>query len=334
MTMSPRDLMRQRMLGARFGYGGQNLEIGLSRLPVFREPSVSTRTAERLEPGSIYPLLETRDIGSDRWHKIQLARGPAWVVGRSDGATYAFPTSEAPRQMPKGTKSVNGWPVLPKADASTRVARKIEGVDTPLYAAPAAADALAEMVQWWHENVGRVQILHSYNHRALTGKPHLWSNHASGTAIDINGCWRKSDGSLPKGCLHPYGEETIAEPTKSAIQAKARELGLKWGGDYKGVPLDEMHFEIAMDPASFQAFWAKRRGGGLHRERIFTRARDTVTSMMPGSHIPTRDARTISAIVPNLGTMAGAMVAVGAAIWLLARRPRPVTRPSSRPDWR
>jgi hypothetical protein len=74
------------------------------------------------------------------------------------------------------------------------------------------------------------------------------SNHASGTAIDINATqWAL--GSDP----HVY--LTDAEIAK--IRAKLLEYRgcIRWGGDYVG-RLDPMHFEIDKDQATCDRVWA------------------------------------------------------------------------------
>ncbi|MFB9240059.1 M15 family metallopeptidase, partial [Plantactinospora siamensis] len=78
-----------------------------------------------------------------------------------------------------------------------------------------------------------------YNYRPIAGSTVL-SNHASGTAIDLN--WNE----------HPQG----ASGTFTAAQVAAirRILGLcgnvvRWGGDYNST-VDEMHFEINVPPGS------------------------------------------------------------------------------------
>ena len=320
MRPSPAAVARQR-LQASLGAEGENLEIGRSRLPVFREPKVSTRTDVRLNPGTGVPLLETRAVGQDVWHRVSLPpAGSGWVVGSSGGITYAYATSASPRQAPGVERSVNGWPVIQNNERSKLEVVRIPGVKTPLYAAPGAAKPLAAMVQWWHNNVAPVRLLGSHNARPLTGSQTAWSNHASGTAVDINGCYRQGDGSLPRGCSHPYREATVPDRLKPAIRAKARELGLRWGGDYKKAPLDEMHFEVAMDPAEFRSFWSRRGMPSLAPESMLTRARDTALSLPPGSEPLTREARVIKDVAGNMGVIVGAGVVAGVALWAIFGR--------------
>lgn len=72
-----------------------------------------------------------------------------------------------------------------------------------------------------------------YNPRSIVDSNTL-SNHASGTAVDLN--WNK----------HVMGKSgTFTSKQRAEIHAILRELDgvIRWGGDYKGRK-DEMHFEI------------------------------------------------------------------------------------------
>jgi hypothetical protein len=79
-----------------------------------------------------------------------------------------------------------------------------------------------------------------YNPRLVRGSKTIISNHASGTAEDLN--WQ----------LHERGKRG----TFSAAKVKAIrkilafcEGAVRWGGDYKSAPVDEMHFEIVGSPS-------------------------------------------------------------------------------------
>jgi hypothetical protein len=300
--------------GSPPGFGAaENLEIGSSTLPTFREPKVSTRTNIKVLPGMVLPLLETRQVGADLWYRVDLPNGPAWVVGKSSGTTYAFATSAPLRTVATHETTPNGWPAYKSHAKGIIVPTSVLGVKPTLWAAKGATPALAAMVRWWDQNVGPVKLLGSHNYRPIKGTSSL-SNHSSGTAVDINGCWRGVDGSLPGGCAHPYKEATVPERLKPAIRAKAKELGLRWGGDYKSAPLDEMHFEVAMDPASFAAFWANKGAPEMAPVTSFERATDSARSLLPGGEPPTRQAREwtagAGAVLPVVG-----VVGVGLLAW-------------------
>jgi hypothetical protein len=95
------------------------------------------------------------------------------------------------------------------------------------------APRLLKIAEWFHRNVEplKKEQCSGYNFRKINGS-NDFSNHASGTAIDLN------------SLKHPLGEPgTVPRNKRAAISAKARELGLLWGGDFDG-RVDEMHFEV------------------------------------------------------------------------------------------
>jgi hypothetical protein len=92
-----------------------------------------------------------------------------------------------------------------------------------------------------------------YNYRANRNANNL-SCHASGTAIDCN------------ATRHPNGKRgTFTASQVTEIRKILAELEgvVFWGGDFTGTP-DEMHFEIAKDPAAVKRVADKlRRGAAL-----------------------------------------------------------------------
>lgn len=74
---------------------------------------------------------------------------------------------------------------------------------------------------------------HGFSRRAISGT-NEWSNHASGTAIDLN------------ATKHPYGSRgTFSNIKISAIRDLLENYdgAIRWGGDYHST-VDEMHFEV------------------------------------------------------------------------------------------
>jgi hypothetical protein len=142
------------------------------------------------------------------------------------------------------SKSQNGWPA-----ASDRSVINIQTFTVPVRNGTVkiplrgeAAPRLIEMIKWWDANIEPVYTSGAnagtwgYAYRTIRGYTTTLSNHASGTAIDIN------------APLHPLGaRNTIAADKVAPLRAKARELGLRWGGDYTG-RADEMHFEVIVPP--------------------------------------------------------------------------------------
>ena len=75
-----------------------------------------------------------------------------------------------------------------------------------------------------------------YCYREVRQVPGKLSNHASGSAIDLN------------ATRHPLGKAgTFPAEKVPMIQALAKKYGLVWGGDYRNRK-DEMHFEVGIDP--------------------------------------------------------------------------------------
>lgn len=79
-----------------------------------------------------------------------------------------------------------------------------------------------------------------YAERPIRGSTTTLSNHASGTALDLN------------ATRHPLGKRgTFTAAQTAKIRAELKRYGgcIRWGGDYSGRP-DEMHFEIVRDVAT------------------------------------------------------------------------------------
>jgi hypothetical protein len=128
--------------------------------------------------------------------------------------------------------SQNGWPAGTQAQANVAVF-VVPGTAVRLPVNREAAPALLEFARWWHTNVEPLTPGHCWGwaNRPIRGST-ATSNHASGTAIDLN---------APK---HPLGAVgTVPASKRAAIAAKASSLGLRWGGTYSGRK-DEMHAEV------------------------------------------------------------------------------------------
>jgi len=75
-----------------------------------------------------------------------------------------------------------------------------------------------------------------FNYRPVRGKTTGLSNHASGTAVDLN------------ATKHPLGKRnTFTDEQAIKVRALAAKYGCRWGGDYRN-RADEMHFEINLSP--------------------------------------------------------------------------------------
>lgn len=136
--------------------------------------------------------------------------------------------------------SQNGWPA-PPARLRTWIipgtGRHLTLVDGP------AGFLLAHLALWYSERIAPIGrgIWDEWGnaYRAVRGAVSGLSNHASGTAIDLN------------ATQHPLGVRgTLGAAWRYAL-IRARLLiyrgAIAWGGDYR-YRADEMHYEIAAGP--------------------------------------------------------------------------------------
>mgnify|MGYP003575743735 CR=1 FL=1 len=114
-------------------------------------------------------------------------------------------------------------------------------------------ELLAHMVRWFDANIRDIDpgIMDdwSYAERPVRGSTTDLSNHASGTAADVDAT-RWPLGVQPEAYLTP------AEIARIRQQLKVYEGCIRWGGDYTGRK-DPMHFEINRDQATCDRVWAK-----------------------------------------------------------------------------
>jgi len=160
--------------------------------------------------------------------------------------------------LPGGGTSYNGWPVGTPASAigvqnfvvpGTNVTLPIKSGDvaTVLTYVAQRFNAEVETLEGWQ--------CWGYDYRANVNNPSVWSNHASGTAIDLN------------AVKHPNGAR--ATFTAAQIAAVRRILAVcgpvvYWGQDYTGT-VDGMHFEIDVPPSdpTLVLLAARIRAGGV-----------------------------------------------------------------------
>lgn len=134
--------------------------------------------------------------------------------------------------------SLNGWPVPPKK----LVTKPVPGADRRLTLAADAAPLLLAVAADYHKTVKPIDQgtwdEGGYNNRDANGAPGKKSNHASGTAIDLNWSEEGAQGSA-------WGAKFFAQAKhRLAIQAMKNRYGkwVKWGGDWPAN--DYMHWEI------------------------------------------------------------------------------------------
>lgn len=151
-------------------------------------------------------------------------------------------------------KSQNGWSAGTPAQIGGLDTSAVPGTNVKLPQGVRKGDVatvLHYVAQQFHLHV---EPLHAgwcwgYDYKQIEGGTSL-SNHASGTAIDLN------------AETHPMGKRgTFSTAKKTAIHAILAHCDgvVRWGGDYTGRP-DEMHFEIVKSATDVARLAAKLRG--------------------------------------------------------------------------
>lgn len=136
--------------------------------------------------------------------------------------------------------SQNGWPVYTSSAASGLRTWVIPGTDRRITLRDGSAGfLLVHLILWFHERIekisGGVWDEWGYAYRPVRGRTAGFSNHASGTAVDVN------------ATKHPLGARGTFkrwQVVKIRARLKLVYLGrIRWGGDYVN-RADEMHWEI------------------------------------------------------------------------------------------
>jgi hypothetical protein len=127
--------------------------------------------------------------------------------------------------------SQNGWPINPPLQTRT-----IPGTNVRVSVARGpAGDVLIHVLTRFHYGVEPLDAATTggYNPRTI-GSTNVWSNHASGTAVDAN--W----GAHPQGSAGTFTPAQVTEIRRILGDAQV----VRWGGDFRHAAIDEMHFEI------------------------------------------------------------------------------------------
>jgi hypothetical protein len=175
-----------------------------------------------------------------------------------DDPHFAGRTGAARTLAVEAASSYNGWPVGTPASTIGVANHTVENTSIVL---PVKSGDVATVLMYVAGRFNReVQALRSgqcwgYGYRKNVNNPSVWSNHASGTAVDLN------------AVLHPNGaKNTFTSSQVSSIRAILAHCGevIYWGGDYRGTT-DEMHFEIDVEPgsAALTELVRKIRSGGV-----------------------------------------------------------------------
>lgn len=185
--------------------------------------------------------------------------------------------------------SQNGWSANDKSVIETYTVGK--GIKVALRKGDAGF-LLKHYADWFDANIRDIDNNYKngelddwgYAERPIRGATQL-SNHASGTAIDLNATqWAL--GSEPSVYL------TAAEIAKVRQQLKLYEGVLRWGGDYTGRK-DPMHVEINANATAVARVAEKIRNsatpitsqnGGLH-EMILIRNTKGAVALLGGSFV-------------------------------------------------
>jgi hypothetical protein len=141
--------------------------------------------------------------------------------------------------------SENGWKVIESQSSKELVVIRIPNTGIPgipLRVQKDCAPLLAYVASRVHEEVcdlrknnkpGKFQDDAGYTYRKI-GTGTKWSNHASGTAIDLN--WQR----------WPMFKKRMSKKELLASTKIAEELSevIRWGGNYRATNIDQMHWEI------------------------------------------------------------------------------------------
>ena len=143
-------------------------------------------------------------------------------------------------------KSQNGWPASADRNAIHVKNYIIPGAKRHLSCAKAVAPILVGFAAWFHKYIepidkGEIYDDFGYATPKLIPGSNVYSNHASGTAVDLN------------SSIHIWHKKGTFKPVKVVkLHLLLRKYGLRWGGDYK-YSTDEMHFEIVENAAQVKA---------------------------------------------------------------------------------
>jgi hypothetical protein len=138
-------------------------------------------------------------------------------------------------------QSQNGWPVLQDGDPNlyTWRIRTKSGLVTLRLRNGSAGFILAHLAMWFSDTIeplfGKLLDDWGWAYRPVRGQTEGFSNHASGTAEDLNATQH------PRGVDRTFSD---AEITKIHKRLKFYRNVVRWGQDYQHSPKDGMHFEI------------------------------------------------------------------------------------------
>lgn len=173
-------------------------------------------------------------------------------------------------------RSANGWTAN---DRSCIASYSLPGGEVALRKGPPSV-VLLWCANRFHETVEPLRWpgVWGYAERMIRGSSTTLSNHASGTAIDLN---------APQ---HPLGRRgTFSALEVAAIRAIVDycEGVVRWGGDYRSRP-DEMHLELVGSASE-----VARIAGKIHGRRAARTTSLAVSASVPPLPVPREDAMLI-----------------------------------------
>lgn len=155
--------------------------------------------------------------------------------------------------------SQNGWSVIENYGPPALTGNiDIPGADGARLLGGLRSGPVATVLLWvatqFHQRVDRLQDVAdewAYNYRPIRGQASGFSNHASGTAIDLN------------ASKFPMGSRKMTAAQIAQCRAITAEAGVvRWGGEWSGSGVDQMHFEIVGSAAAVEAA-ARRLSGSV-----------------------------------------------------------------------
>ena len=142
--------------------------------------------------------------------------------------------------------SYNGYPASKDPAAIGIKPYVVQGTNLKLRCAESVGPLLAGFAAEFHELIEPLD--HGalddwgYCYRMVRGDAAKLSNHASGTAIDLN------------ATKHPLSKiGTFSAEKVPMIQALTKKYGLTWGGSENWKRKDEMHWEVSISAAKAAA---------------------------------------------------------------------------------
>lgn len=179
-----------------------------------------------------------------------LGRAVGDVLAKAEAREAA--ASAVSGSLGSGSATSRGWGPPGPPVPLTRI--NVPGV--PLQVRSPVAGAFTQLVSWLtaarrQAGVPALSSSGGYNFRKIAGTD-VWSNHAWGLAADFN------------AATNPYGVGAGSD-MPPGTSAKAAQLGMRWGGDYRG-KRDAMHFEFM--GRSEKAGLTTMAKGGVIREPV------------------------------------------------------------------